>query len=126
MTSYETYELISAHHAEVERLANELLELGSRIAADDPEAAVLRERARALCWRLREHLSTESAALIADAGGDRRRIEEVMTHCHAEVERLESALAAAERDARAPLELVKAVCAIARDARAHLDRVAAI
>jgi hypothetical protein len=123
-TSYETTELISSHHAEVERLSSELLDLGSRIAADDPEAAVLRERARALCWRLREHLNTESAALIADAAGDPQRIEEVMTHCHDEHERIDRAFARAEREARAPLELVQAVCSIARDARAHLDRAA--
>lgn len=123
-TSYETHELISSHHAEVERLCTELLDLGSRIAADDPSAMVLRERARALGWRLREHLTTESAALMNDAADDPRRVEELLGHRHAEGERIARALAAAERRARAPLELVNAVCAIARDARASLDRAA--
>jgi hypothetical protein len=123
-TSYETTELISSHHAEIDRLSNELLELGSRIAAHDREASVLRERARALCWRLREHLSTESAALIADAYGDSQRIAQVMTRCHEGHARIERGLAETERDSLAPLELVRAVCAVARDSRAHLDRAA--
>lgn len=124
MTSYETHELISSHHAEVERLTAELLELASRTSPDDPTALLLRERARALAWRLREHLTTESAALMSDASGDQGRLEELITLRHREGERIVRRFAAAERGARAPLELVNAVCAIARDARASLDRVA--
>lgn len=124
MTSYETHELISSHHAEVERLTAELLELASRIRPEDPSAAVLRERARALSYRLREHLTTESAALMNDAAGDRRRIEALIALRRREGERIHRAFAAAELEARAPLELVRAVCAIARDARASLDRAA--
>lgn len=123
-TSYETHELISTHHAEVDRLCAELLELGSRIAADDPEATVLRERARALGWRLREHLTTESAALMNDASGDGKRVAALLDLCHEENERIARELEAAERKARAPLELVSRVCSIARDARACLDRAA--
>jgi hypothetical protein len=123
-TSYETHELISTHHAEVDRLCTELLELGSRVGADDADAAVLRERARALGWRLREHLTTESAALMNDAIGDRRRLETLLDLRREEGERFARELAAAERKARAPLELVHAVCSIARDARACLDRAA--
>src|SRR5687767_3637389 len=69
-TSYETLELIASHHAEVERLCEELLDLGSRIKPGDPELYVLRENARALAWRLREHLAIESSALMADAGAN--------------------------------------------------------
>jgi hypothetical protein len=123
-TSYETHELISDHHAEVERLCAELLELGSRVAADEKDAAVLCERARALGWRLREHLTTESAALMNDAGGDRQRLEALLDLRREEGERIARGIAAAERKASAPLELVNAVCSIARGARATLDRAA--
>ncbi len=124
MTSYETHELISSHHAEVERLTTELLELASRTSPDEISALVLRERARALAWRLREHLTTESAALMNDAGGDRRRLEALISLRRREGERIVRAFAAAETEARAPLELVHAVCAAARHARATLDRAA--
>ncbi len=123
-TSYETHELISTHHAEVDRLCGELLEQGSRITEDDPEAMVLRERARALGWRLREHLTTESAALMTDAMGDGPRLEALLDLRREEGERIARELAAAERKARGPLELVYAVCSIARGTRACLDRAA--
>lgn len=124
MTSYETHELISSHHAEVERLTAELLELASRARPDDSTAMILRERARALGWRLREHLTTESAALMNDAVGDRHRLEALISLRHREGERIVRAFAAAERKSRVPLELVHEVCAIARRARASLDRAA--
>jgi len=122
-TSYETLEIIASHHAEVDRLCTELLELGSRVSADEP-ADFIRERTRALAWRIRAHLTEESAALMADAGDDRARVRELMDHRCAEGQRIDRALAAVEREAHAPLELVNAVCAIARDARACLDRAA--
>lgn len=125
-TSYETFEIIASHHAEVDRLCTELLDLGSRVSADEPGVAVLRERARALAWRIREHLTEESAALMADAGGDGERIAALMDRRREEGERIDRALADAERTAHAPLELVNAVCAIARDARACLDRAALV
>ncbi len=123
-TSYETHELRSAHHAEVDRLCAELLEHGSRVTATDRQAAVLAERARALGWRLREHLTMESAALMNDAGGDRTRLEALLDLRREEGERIERELANAERRARGPLELVHAVCSIARGTRACLDRAA--
>jgi len=125
-TSYETFEIIASHHAEIDRLCNDLLEVGSRVSADDPAAENLRERARALAWRVREHLAVESAALMTDAGGDEARIARLMDRRRQEGERIERALAAAERKSHAPLELVHAVCAIARDTRACLDRVALV
>ncbi len=122
-TSYETLEIISSHHAEVDRLCSELLELGSRVA-EGPDAELLRERARALAMRLRDHLTEESAALLAEAGGDRRRVEELLDYRRLSGERLERDLAQAEQKARGPLELVNAVCAVARSSRATLDRAA--
>lgn len=122
-TSYETFEIIASHHAEVDRLCDELLEFGSRVSEGGPEAGELRERARALAWRLREHLTIESAALLNDASGDGRRVAELMDRRREEGERMERALAAAERN-QAPMDLVNAVCAVARDTRAGLDRAA--
>lgn len=122
-TSYETLEIIASHHAEVDRLCTELLELGSRASADEP-ADFIRERTRALAWRIREHLTEESAALMADAGDDGARLRDLMDRRRVEGLRIDRALEAAEREAHGPLELVNAVCAIARDARACLDRAA--
>lgn len=122
-TSYETFEIIASHHAELDRLCDELLEFGSRVSLGEPEASELRERARALAWRVREHLTEESAALLNDVSGDGRRVAELMDRRREEGERMERALAQAERQ-QAPMDLVNAVCAIARDARACLDRVA--
>lgn len=122
-TSYATLEIIASHHAEVDRLCTELLELGSRTSADEP-ADFIRERTRALAWRIREHITVESAALMADAGDDRARLRVIMDHRRLEGQRIARALAEAEREAQGPLELVSAVCAIARDARACLDRAA--
>lgn len=121
MTSYQTLELIASHHAEVERLCDELLELASRLRADDPAAYVLREQARALGYRLQEQLAIESSALMADAGADRTK---ALAAYRTQRERLERALEQAESTTAKPLELVNAVCTIARTARVELDRAA--
>lgn len=123
-TSYETLEMIASHHAEVDRRCAELLELGSRLSPDDPSVYVLRERARALAWRVRDHVTQESAALMTEACGDGKRVAELMDLRRAEGERIERELAAAEAKANRPLELVNAVCALARQSRASLDRAA--
>lgn len=123
-TSYETFEIIASHHAEIDRLCTDLLELGGRVAADDAAVETLRERARALAWRIREHLTEESAALMSDAGEDGARIADLLERRRQQGERIQRALADAERSSRGPLELVSAVCAIARDVRACFDRVA--
>lgn len=123
MTSYETLEMIASHHAEVDRLCDELLEMAGRLRADDPTAYVLREQARALGYRLREQLAIESSAKMADGGSD-PSCAGALTHYGALREGLEGALAEAERKAGKPHELVNAVCSIARNARAQLDRAA--
>src|SRR5262249_2547712 len=99
-----------------------LLELGSRLRPSDPEFYTVREQARALGWRLREHLVIESSALMADAGGaNPHRAKALMAYSHERV-RLDRAIAAAQQRSSAPLELVNATCTVVRDARAHLDR----
>jgi hypothetical protein len=115
--SYETLELIATHHAEIERLCDELLELASRVRADDPVADLLREQARALGYRLREHVAIEANAIMVGAPEDTDRQDAIRVEKH----RLERALAAAEQKA-SPHELANAVCTIARDHRQNLDR----
>jgi hypothetical protein len=121
MTSYQTLELIASHHAEVERLCDELLEMASRLRADDPTACTLREQARALGRRLQEQLAIESSALMSDAGADRTR---ALAAYRAQQERLARELDEAEQKSARPLEHVNAVCSIARTARVALDRAA--
>lgn len=122
-TSYETRELIASHHLELDRLCQEVLDLGSRVSADEPEADVLRWRARALGWRLRAHRAEEAAALIAE-GGDAREViaERLRKNPAKQVEEVERVLATA--DDKQPLELALEVCAAARACRATLDRIA--
>lgn len=120
-TSYETRELIASHHLELDRLCQEVLDLGSRVSAE--EADVLRWRARALGWRLRAHRAEEAAALIAEAGDAREVITNRLRDNPAQqVEEVERVVAQA--DDKQPLELALEVCAAARACRATLDRIA--
>lgn len=121
-TSYETMELIASHHAELERLCEELLDQGSRLSASDPAAEAFRERVRALGWRLRAHRAEEAAALLAEAGEARARLAKLMKDTGSEVEQIE-ALVDQSRE-QAPLQLARAVTEAARSCRATLDRLA--
>ncbi|HJL19500.1 MAG TPA: hypothetical protein RMH99_27810 [Sandaracinaceae bacterium LLY-WYZ-13_1] len=121
-TSYQTLELIASHHAELDRLCEDLLERGSRIPPEDPEREAFRERLRALGWRLRAHRAEEAAALMAEAGDGRDRLARLMTEHGHEVEQIEAILERSSDDA--PLELARAVTEAARSCRANLDRLA--
>jgi hypothetical protein len=121
-TSYETMELIASHHAELERLCEDLLEQGSRLSPGDPATEAFRERVRALGWRLRAHRAEEAAALIAEAGDARDRLAELMRGHGAEVERIEAILDGSGE--QAPLQVARAVTEAARSCRADLDRLA--
>lgn len=125
MSTYETMELIASHHAELERLCEEVLELGGRVSGEDQDSEAFHERVRALGWRLRAHRAQESAALIAEAGAERDAVaERLRENPCAEVEQVEEAILRAEREAHAPLELARVVCRAARSCRATLDRLA--
>ncbi|MEC7518342.1 MAG: hypothetical protein VYE22_00685 [Myxococcota bacterium] len=125
MTTYQTRELIASHHAELDRLAIELLELGSRVSSDEPDVKSLRERVRALGARLRAHRAEESAALLADAGRGRDRLAARMMRRAGPdaVAEIEKAIARAD-DGTPPLELVRAALQAARTCRANLDALA--
>jgi hypothetical protein len=121
-TSYETMELIASHHAELERLCEDLLEQGSRLAPGDPAAGAFRERLRALGWRLRAHRAEEAAALMAEAGPERDRVAKLMSGRGPEVEQIAAILDRSAQDP--PLQLARAVTQAARSCRADLDRLA--
>lgn len=121
-TSYETMELIASHHAELERLCDDLLEQGSRLSAEDHAAQAFRERVRALGWRLRVHRAEEAAALLAEAGHRRERVARRMREGADRVAEVEAILEQSGADA--PLELARVACDAARSCRASLDRLA--
>lgn len=121
-TTYETMELIASHHAELERLCDDILEQGSRLSAEDPEAQAFRERVRALGWRLRIHRAEEAAALLAEAGEEREHVVRRMREGVCKVAEVEALLE--QTDVEAPLELARAACEAARSCRASLDRLA--
>ena len=118
-TSYETMELIASHHAELERLCDELLETGSRLAPNDPGEGAFRERVRALGWRLRAHRAEEAAALLAEAGEERDRIAALMLE---DVAQVEAVVETADR-LEQPLEAAQAVCQAAKACRVQLDKL---
>ena len=121
MSTYQITELITSHHLELERLCSDLLEVGSRLDADDSMATdAFRERVRALGWRLRAHRAEEAAALIAAAGDGRAALLSRMRHEVARVEAVIERTATVER----PLEAARVACDAARECRAELDRLA--
>ena len=125
MTTYQTRELIASHHAELDRLCIELLELGSRVAPEEPALKSLRERVRALGSRLRAHRAEEYASLLADAGRGRDRLAARMRkHGPDSVAEIEKAFQKAEAGATPPLELVRHALRAARTCRANLDALA--
>lgn len=121
-SSYETTELITSHHAELERLCEEVLELGTRVEEDERDRRVLNERIRALSWRVRAHRAEETAAFLSLAGDQRQRVAQLVSD-EATLDSVAKIEEAADL-AGGPIEAARAACQAARSCREQLDHLA--